>query len=115
MLLTDASMLSAEQAKKLDADRTWKVEVTQRGASEDAPVAACFGGDAVEGQPVPQQKILQVLSSSGKQPPSALHEATAYNTPEEAVQAFAVASRTLGGCATPGSYIAGGRVIKRPG
>ena len=112
VLLTDASMLSAEQAKKLDADRTWKVEVTQRGASEDAPVAACFGGDAVEGQPVPQQKILQVLSSSGKQSPSALHEATAYNTPEEAVQAFAVASRTLGGCATPGSYIAGGRVIK---
>ena len=27
------------------------------------------------------------------------------------MQAFAVASRTLGGCATPGSYIAGGRVI----
>ncbi|HSU35603.1 MAG TPA: hypothetical protein VLJ88_08080 [Propionibacteriaceae bacterium] len=112
VLLTDASMLSAAQAAKLDADRNWTIELTQRGASDDAPVAACFGGDAVEGQPVPQQKILQVLSSNGKQPLNALHEATAYNTPEEAVQAFAVASRTLGGCATPGAYIAGGRVIR---
>ena len=67
VLLTDTSMLSPDAGSgKLDADRTWKVELTQRGASEDAPVAACFGGDAVEGQPVPQQKILQVLSSSGQ-------------------------------------------------
>ena len=112
VLLTEASMLSPAQARQLDADRTWKIELTQRGASDEAPVAACFGGDAVEGQPVPQQKILQVLSSNGRQPLNALHEATAYNTPEEAVQAFAVASRTLGGCATPGAYISGGRVIR---
>jgi len=110
-LLSDTSMLSPGQASKIDPDRTWAIELTQRGASKDAPTAACLGGDAVEEQPPGQQKILQVLSSSGQRPPSALHEATAYSTPEEAVQAFAVASRTLGGCATPGSYIASGRVI----
>jgi hypothetical protein len=110
-LLSDASMLSPGQAGKIDPDRTWTIEHTQRGASKDAPTAACFGGDPAEGQPPPQQKILQVLASSGQRPPRALHEATAYSTPEEAVQAFAVASRTLGGCATPGSYIASGRVI----
>ena len=59
-------MLSPEQAATLDPDRTWNVELTQRGASEDAPVAACFGGDPVEGQPASQQRIMQVLSSSGK-------------------------------------------------
>ena len=89
----------------------WKVELTQRGASEDAPVAACFGGDPLEGQPASQQKIIQVLSSSGKKAPSALHEATAYATPEEASQAFAVASRTIGGCDVVGSYIESGRVV----
>ena len=37
--------------KRLDSKRTWKVEPTQRGPSEDTPVPACFGGDPVEGEP----------------------------------------------------------------
>ena len=48
-LLTDEFMLSADQAATLDPDRKWNVELTQRGASEDSPVATCFGGDPVEG------------------------------------------------------------------
>ena len=104
-------MLSPEQAATLDPDRRWNVELTQRGASEDSPVATCFGGDPVEGQPASQQRVIQVLSSSGKKAPSALHEATAYTTTEEASQAFAVASRTIGGCAVVGSYIESGRVV----
>ncbi len=110
-LLTDELMLSPAQAKALGSNRTWKTEITQRGESADAPRAACFGDEPAEGQPVPQQTVLRVLSSSGKQAPSAFHAARAYSSPEEAVQAFAVASKTLGGCALPGSYIAAGQVV----
>jgi hypothetical protein len=111
-LLSDASMLSAEQADQLDSKRTWKVELTQRGASEESPAPACFGTDPDSGQPVSQQKILRVLSSSGKSSPSALHEATAYATPEEAVQAFTAASRTLGTCSTAGTWLVSGKVVR---
>ena len=114
-LLTNDMMLAAAQAKPMDSKRTWKETLTQRGASEDAPVPACFGGDADPGQPVSQQKILRVLSSTGKGAPSVLHDATAYATPEEAGQAFAVASRTLGTCSTAGSWIAAGRSVRGVG
>ena len=114
-LLSDASMLNPVQAETLSPDRTWKVEVTQRNPPEDAPTAACFGGDPLDGQPPPQQKVLRVLTSSGKNPPTALHEATAYNSVEEASQAYAVASGTLGGCAVTGSYIESGRIVSGVG
>ena len=92
-LLTDDLMVSAAQGKPLDPKRTWKVARTQRGASEDAPVPACFGLEPTDGQPVSQQKILRVLSSSGKSAPSALHDATAYATTDEAIQAYIAAVR----------------------
>ena len=111
-LLTTDMMLGAGQAKPLDGKRTWKETLTQRGASDDAPVPSCFGGEPDSGQPVSQQKILRVLSSSGKDAPSALHDATAYATAEEAAQAFSVASRTLGTCPAAGSWIASGRSVR---
>jgi hypothetical protein len=115
-LLTDDSMLSPAQAEILDRDRTWKVVPTQPDANdEDAPTAACFGDEPPEGQPGPQQKIIRVLSSSGKKAPSALHEATAYNTVEDAGQAYMVAAKTLGSCAVVGSYIKSGHVVKGVG
>lgn len=114
-LLTDDLMLSAGQAKRLDSGRTWKAALTQRGASEDTPLPACFGAEPVEGQPVSQQKILRVLSSNGKDAPSALHDATAYATPEEAVQAFAVAARTLGTCSAAGAWLSSGRLVRGVG
>jgi hypothetical protein len=114
VLLNDGSMLSAAQAKRIDSKRTWKVALTQRGDSEGAPSPACFGAEPQD-QPVSQQKILRVLSSSGKSAPSALHEATAYATPEEAVQAFAAAARTLGTCSAAGTYLAAGRVVRGVG
>jgi len=114
-LLTNDMMLSAAQAKTLDEKRSWKEALTQRGASEDAPVPACFGGEPESGQPVSQQKILRVVSSNGKGGPSALHDATAYATPEEAAQAFVVASRTLGTCPAAGAYIAAGRLVRGVG
>ena len=113
-LLTDASMLNPAQAEVLDRDGTWKVELTQRSPSEDAPTAACFGGEPLVGQPTPQQKMLRVLNS-GKNAPSALHEATAYNSPDEAAQAYAIASKTLGGCAVAGSYIKSGYAVSGVG
>jgi hypothetical protein len=109
--LSDASMLNPAQAENLDSKRTWKVELTQRNPAEDAPTAACFGGEPLDGQPTPQQKILRALTSSGKNGPTALHEAMSYNSPDEAIQAFAIASRTLGGCAVTGSYIESGRSV----
>jgi hypothetical protein len=115
-LLTDESMLNPAQAEILDRDRTWKVVPTQPDANdEDAPTAACFGDEPPEGQPAPQQKILRVLSSSGKKAPSALHEATAYNTLEDAGQAYMIASKTLGSCAVVGSYIKSGHVVNGVG
>jgi hypothetical protein len=115
VLLSEDSMLTAAQAKRLDSKRTWEVVNTQRGADPEAPVAACFGAEPEDGQPVSQQKILRVLSSSGKSAPSALHEATAYATPEEAFQAFNVASRTLGTCAAAGAWLAAGQTVRGVG
>ena len=115
-LLTDASMLSPDQAKAIDEDRTWKIELTQLTPAEDAPTAACFPGGPLEGQPTPQQKFLRVLQGgSGKKAPTALHEATTYNSPEEATQAYAIASRTLGGCTVTGSYIESGHAVSGVG
>ena len=114
-LLTNDMVLSAAQAKPLDDKLTWKETLTQRGVSENAPVPACFGGEPDPGQPVSQQKILRVVSGTGKDAPSALHDATAYATPEEAAQAFAVASRTLGTCSAAGASIAGGEQVRGVG
>jgi hypothetical protein len=114
-LLTDAAMLNPDQAKVLDRDRTWKIGLTQSSPAEDAPTAACFGSEALVGQPTPQQKILRVLESGGKKNPTALHEATAYNSPDEAAQAYAIASRTLGSCAVTGSYIESGHAVSGVG
>jgi hypothetical protein len=109
-LLSDAAMLSPTQAKAINGDRTWKVTTTQPGA-EDGPTAACFGGEPLQGQPPPQQEVVRVLRANGKNPPLALHAATAYNSPEEASAAYAVASKTLGGCAAAGFWIKSGYLV----
>jgi hypothetical protein len=113
--LTDASMLNPDQAKVLDRDRTWKITSTEHSPAEDAPAAACFGGEPPQGQLTPQLKILRVLKGSGKKAPAALHEAAAYNTADEAIQAYTIASKTLGGCAVTGSYIESGHVVSGVG
>jgi hypothetical protein len=113
-LLTDAAMLNPDQAKILDSDRTWKVTSTERSPSEDAPAAACLSGE-LAGQPAPQQKILRVLGSGGKKAPVALHEATAYSSADEAIQAYIIASKALGGCAVTGSYIESGHAVSGVG
>ncbi|HEY5822208.1 MAG TPA: hypothetical protein VIT20_09545 [Propionibacteriaceae bacterium] len=110
-LLDDTSMLSATDGKIVASSRTWTVASTDQGTAEDASQAACFGTDAVEGQPTPQQKILRLLSSTGKNAPGLLHQATSYASPEEAVQAYAIATKTLGGCAVVGSYIVEGKAV----
>jgi hypothetical protein len=104
-------LITPQIATKVASDRTWKVQLTQKGKSADSPQPACFGGDAVEGQPIPQQSLLRVLNSTGSAPPAMLQQADAYATPEEAAQAFAVAARTLGGCTLAGAYIDSGAVV----
>jgi hypothetical protein len=111
-LLSDDSMLTAEQAKAIASDRKWKVVTTQPGAKADGLTAACFGGESVEGQPTPQQEIVRVLESGGGQSaPKALHNATSYGSPEEASQAYAVASKIIGSCAVAGFYIETGHSV----
>jgi hypothetical protein len=110
-LLGDGSMLSPGQAKALDQNRSWKVESTQRGAKQDGPTAACFGGEPLEGKPTPQQEIIRRLKSTGRNAPRAIHDATAYTSAEEASQAYAIASKTLGGCAVVGFYIEAGNLV----
>jgi hypothetical protein len=110
-VLTDGSMLNPNQADLLVRDRTWKVELTEHSPSQDAPTAACFSGELLEGQPPPQQKILRVLNGGGKNAPKALHEATEYSSPLEAAQAYVIASKTLGSCAVTGFYIQSGHAI----
>ena len=114
-VLSDTSMLSADQAKVLAPDQKWKVVTTQRGAKPDGPTAACFGGEPPQGRPTPQQEIVRVLGSSGKSAPKALHNATAYGSPAEASQAYVVASKTVGSCAVAGFYIESGRSVSGVG
>jgi hypothetical protein len=114
-LLGDGSMLSPGQAKAFDHNRSWKVESTQHGAKQDGPTAACFGGEPLEGTPTPQQEIVRQLKSTGKNAPSAIHDATAYPSAEEASQAYAIASKTLGGCAVAGFYIESGHLVNGVG
>lgn len=111
-LLTDKLMLGAKGAEEIDADRTWKVALTQRGLAEDSPRPACLGGDQVEGQPSAQQTVLRLLSSSGKNAPGVLHQASAYGGVEEAAQAYAVTSKALGGCVMAGVSIESGARVR---
>lgn len=114
-LLTDASLLTPQSAAKIDNQRTWKVQLTQKGQSADSPQPACLGGEPVEGQPIPQQSMLRVLTSTGQQPPAVLQQADAYTSPEEAAQAYAVAARTLGGCTMAATYLESGSSVSRLG
>lgn len=110
-LLTDAMLMTPQIASTMAKDRTWKVQLTQKGQSADSPQPACLSGDPVEGEPIPQQTLLRVLNSTGKNPPAALQQVDAYATPEEAAQAYAVASRALGGCTMAATYIDSGAAI----
>ena len=107
-VLNDDSMLNAKDAKKVSSDRTWKVALTQRGMTADLAEPACLGGDPPADQPASVQTIVRLLSANGKEPPGILHEANAFNTADDAAQAFRVAAKTLGGCADAGGYVQSG-------
>jgi hypothetical protein len=106
-LLNDDAMLNAKDAKRVSSDRTWKVASTQRGTTADSATPACLGEPA-EGQPVSALTMQRLLSANGKDKLGVLHQADAFTTPDEAGQAFAVAAKTLGGCAETGAYIQSG-------
>jgi hypothetical protein len=110
-LLNDDSMLNANDAKKVSSDRTWKVAQTQHSTSADSAKPACMGGDPAADQPASVQTIVRLLSANGKQPPGILHEADAFNTADDAGQAFHVAAKTLGGCAEEGGYVQSGSSV----
>jgi hypothetical protein len=111
-LLNDDSMLNAKDAKKVSSDRTWKVALTQRGTAPESAQPACLGGDPPEGQPAAVQTILRLLSANGKDELGILHRADAFNTSADAVQAYAIAAKTLGGCAEEGAYVQSGWSVR---
>ena len=110
-LLSDDAILDLADAKLAVGSRDWKVARTDQTPTEDAPQAACFTPDPVEGQPPPQQQMLRLLSSAGQGAPGLLHQVSAYATPEDAAQAYAVAAKTVGTCAVTGSYIVAGQSV----
>ena len=110
-LLNDDSLINAKDAKQVASRRTWKVAQTQRGASADSAKPACLGGDPDQDQPVSALTMLRLLSANGKEPPGVLHEASAFNSADEAGQAYAVAARSLGGCADAGGYVRSGSSV----
>ena len=107
--LTEASMVGAKSANLVAGGR-WKVAATETTDFGDSARPACFAADPPEGQPTAQQRILRVLSS-GKNSPTLLHDASVYASADEAVQAYAVAARTLGSCPVTGSYVVAGRSV----
>jgi len=110
-VLADASMINERSAKRIDPTRTWLITSTQHGLDANSPQPACFTGTTAEGQPNATQTIQRLLNASGKNAPALLHQADAYATPEDAAQAYAVASRTLGTCAVAGSFLESGRAV----
>jgi hypothetical protein len=110
-LLAAEQLLTPAAAKQIDGDRSWKIAVTQRPPGENAPLPSCLTNQPAEGEPAAQQKVVQVLTSGDAKAPSVLHQASAYASPEDAAQAYAVAARTFGGCVAPGSYIASGAAV----
>ena len=110
-LLGDDAILDLADAKLVAGSRDWEVARTDQTQTEDAPQAACFTPDPVDGQPAPQQQVLRLLSSAGKDAPGLLHQASAYATPEDAAQAYAIAAKTIGTCAVTGSYIVSGQSV----
>jgi hypothetical protein len=111
VLLDDNSMIKAADAKRIARDRDWKVALTQSGINDESAQPACLDGDP-EGAPAAAQTMLRMLSANGKQPPGILHEAQAFASTEEAVQAYAVTAKTLGGCNQVGAYVRSGWSVK---
>lgn len=110
VVLADAALLSPKTAEQI-ADGRWSVALTQRPPATDAPTPACLSNKPAEGEPAAQQEVLRLLKGSGKNSPSALHQAAAYASPQEAAQGYAVMARTLGGCGSPGAYIFDGATV----
>lgn len=111
VLLSDSAMLSAQAVKQLDPDRTWRVALTQRGLDDDAPSPACLTREPAEGSPTPQQTVLRLLSSNGKNAPGVLHQAEVYPSAADATQAFSAAAKIVGDCAVPGAHIESARSV----
>jgi hypothetical protein len=114
IVLNDDFMINAKDAKLVDSTRTWKVASTEHGRTENSPAPKCLGGNPVEGQPTPQQTVIRQLSS-GKPLPAILHVADAYASLGDATQAYAIASKALGGCIEQGGWIESGRTMSGVG
>ncbi|GAA2098176.1 hypothetical protein GCM10009841_11060 [Microlunatus panaciterrae] len=115
VLLSDTSMLTAKDAKRIDGKRAWKVALTQKGRGDNAPQAACTPAQPAEGTPQPQQTILRTLASDGKDAPAVLHQADAYASADEATQAYTAMSQALGGCPMDFAHIESGAVVSNLG
>lgn len=101
-LLTTEMLVTAADAKPIDPDRDWKISKTITKVDNTAPQAVCLGA-SIDGLPTPREVMMQLLESNGKQPPAILHQASAYGTPEEAAQAYALIAKAVGTCTVDGT------------
>ncbi|HLT60921.1 MAG TPA: hypothetical protein VK020_06985, partial [Microlunatus sp.] len=102
-LLGTEMLVAAADAKPIDSARTWKVSRTVTKIDETAPQAICLGG-SIDGLPTAREAMMQLLESDGKEPPAVLHQASAYGTPEEAAQAYALIAKAVGNCTVDGQH-----------
>lgn len=111
-LLTTEMLITAADSKQIDGDRTWKVNRTLTKVDNNSPQAVCLGA-SMDGLPTPRETMMQLLESNGKLPPAILHQATAYGTPEEAAQAYALIAKAVGTCTVDGTsaWLFAGRVV----
>lgn len=96
-LLTTEMLVAAADAKPIDGARDWKVSRTLTKTDNNSPKAVCLG-IAVEGLPTAREAMIQTVESNGKEPPAILHLASAYGSPEEAAQAYALIAKAIGNC-----------------
>lgn len=111
-LLTTEMLVAAADAKSIDGDRAWKVSRTLTKVDRTSPQPMCLG-TAIDGLPTARETMMQLLESDGKQPPAILHQATAYGTPEEAAQAYALIAKAIGTCTVEGTgaWLFSGRMV----
>ncbi|MGI8456875.1 MAG: hypothetical protein ACR2LI_02005 [Propionibacteriaceae bacterium] len=114
-LLDADSMLTVQDAKLIDAQRSWRIASDQRGRDDSSPSAACVASSPPAGQPTPQQLQVRTLTATGAGPPAVLHQVQSYPSTEEAIQAFTLIVKAFGDCTLPKAWISSGATVSGVG
>ncbi|WP_392507264.1 hypothetical protein ACF3NT_09115 [Naumannella halotolerans] len=94
------SLMTAEEATKIDDSRDWTVRDTQPGRGSYEPV--CIGSDP--NLPAPELSHWRSLEATGDDSTAALHIADAYSTAEQAEEVYDNYLAALGDCSRGGTF-----------